>query len=43
MCIGNVGLGINGRLAQCVHDADLLLVVGPLLSEATTSSYDMSF
>jgi hypothetical protein len=32
----DVGLGINPRLADCVRDADLLLVVGFQLSEATT-------
>ncbi|MBV8276354.1 MAG: thiamine pyrophosphate-binding protein [Verrucomicrobia bacterium] len=39
--IGDVGLGINPRLALCVRDADLLLVVGPRLSEATTGGYEL--
>ena len=39
--IGDVGLGINPRLAQCVRDADLLLVVGPRLSETTTGGYEL--
>ncbi|MBV9392089.1 MAG: thiamine pyrophosphate-binding protein, partial [Verrucomicrobia bacterium] len=29
------------RLAQCVRDADLLIVVGPRLSEATTGGYKL--
>jgi acetolactate synthase-1/2/3 large subunit len=39
--VGDVGLGINPSLAQCVRDADLLLVVGPRLSEATTGGYEL--
>ena len=39
--VGHVGLGINPSLAQCVRDADLLLVVGPRLSEATTGGYEL--
>lgn len=39
--IGDVGLGINPGLAQCVRDADLLLVVGPRLNEATTGGYQL--
>jgi len=39
--IGVVGLGINPSLAQCVRNADLLLVVGPRLSEATTGGYEL--
>jgi acetolactate synthase-1/2/3 large subunit len=39
--VGDVGLGINPGLAQCVRDADLLLVVGPRLSEATTGGYEL--
>jgi acetolactate synthase-1/2/3 large subunit len=38
--IGDVGLGINPSLAQCMRDADLLLVVGPRLSENTTPGYE---
>ena len=39
--VGHVGLGINSSLAQCVRDADLLLVVGPRLSEVTTGGYEL--
>jgi acetolactate synthase I/II/III large subunit len=39
--VGDVGLGINPGLAQCVRNADLLLVVGPRLSEATTGGYEL--
>ena len=39
--VGDVGLGINPKLAQCVRDADLLLVVGPRLGEATTGGYEL--
>ena len=39
--VGHVGLGINPSLAQCVRDADLLLAVGPRLSEATTGGYEL--
>jgi acetolactate synthase-1/2/3 large subunit len=39
--IGHVGLGINPGLAQSVRDADLLLAVGPRLSEATTGGYQL--
>ena len=38
--IGDVGLGINPSLAQYMRDADLLLVVGPRLSENTTPGYE---
>ena len=38
--IGDVGLGINQSLAQCMRDADLLLVVGLRLSENTTPGYE---
>ena len=34
---GDVGIGINPKLAPRVRDADLLLVVGPRLGEMTTS------
>jgi len=36
---GDVGLGINPALAQRIREADLLLVVGPRLGEATTGGY----
>ncbi|TAM54100.1 MAG: thiamine pyrophosphate-binding protein [Paraburkholderia sp.] len=38
---GDVGLGINPVLAQRIRDADLLLVVGPRLGEATTGGYTL--
>jgi acetolactate synthase-1/2/3 large subunit len=38
---GDVGLGINPQLAQRVRDADLLLVIGPRLGEATTGGYTL--
>ena len=36
---GNLGYGPNPKLAQRVRDADLLLVVGARLGEATTDGY----
>ena len=39
--VGDVGIGINPKLAQRVRDADLLLVVGPRLGEMTTSRYTL--
>jgi acetolactate synthase-1/2/3 large subunit len=38
---GDVGIGINPKLAARVRDADLLLVVGPRLGEMTTSGYTL--
>jgi len=38
---GDVGLGINPKLAQRVREADLLLVIGPRLGEATTGGYTL--
>jgi acetolactate synthase-1/2/3 large subunit len=38
---GDVGIGINPRLADRVREADILLVVGPRLGEATTSGYTL--
>lgn len=38
---GDVGVGINPKLAARVKAADLLLVVGPRLGEATTSGYTL--
>ena len=38
--IGDVGLGINPSLVQYMRDADLLLVVGPRLSENTSPGYE---
>ncbi|GGB89966.1 thiamine pyrophosphate-binding protein [Pseudoduganella buxea] len=37
--IGDVGIGINPKLAARVRDADLLIAVGPRLGEMTTSGY----
>jgi acetolactate synthase-1/2/3 large subunit len=39
--VGDVGIGINPRLAARVRDADVLLVVGPRLGEMTTSGYTL--
>ncbi|CAN7150103.1 thiamine pyrophosphate-binding protein [Trinickia sp. LjRoot230] len=38
---GDVGLGINPALGQRIRDADLLLVIGPRLGEATTGGYTL--
>ncbi|PAX08619.1 thiamine pyrophosphate-binding protein [Sphingomonas lenta] len=38
---GNLGYGPNPKLVQRVRDADLLLVVGPRLGEATTDGYQL--
>ncbi|WP_232834102.1 MULTISPECIES: thiamine pyrophosphate-binding protein [unclassified Sphingomonas] len=38
---GNLGYGPNPRLVARVRDADLLLVVGPRLGEATTDGYTL--
>jgi len=38
---GDVGIGVNPKLAARVRDADLLLVVGPRLGEMTTSGYTL--
>ncbi|MEW6688220.1 MAG: thiamine pyrophosphate-binding protein [Pseudomonadota bacterium] len=38
---GEVGIGIDPKLAQRVKDADLLLVVGARLGEVTTSGYTL--
>ena len=39
--IGEVGLGVNPALAQAIKDTDLLIAVGPRMSEATTSGYEL--
>ncbi len=39
--IGDIGIGVNPKLAQRVRDADLLLVVGARLGEMTTSGYTL--
>ena len=38
---GDVGIGVNPKLAQRVRDADLLLVIGARLGEMTTSGYSL--
>jgi acetolactate synthase-1/2/3 large subunit len=38
---GDVGIGVNPKLAQRVKDADLLLVIGARLGEMTTSGYTL--
>ncbi|MFT3717449.1 thiamine pyrophosphate-binding protein [Pseudorhodoferax sp.] len=38
---GDVGIGINPRLAQRVKDSDLLLAIGPRLGEMTTGGYTL--
>ncbi|HSM39863.1 MAG TPA: thiamine pyrophosphate-binding protein [Afifellaceae bacterium] len=38
---GDVGIGINPKLAERVRDADLLLVLGARLGEMTTSGYTL--
>jgi acetolactate synthase I/II/III large subunit len=38
---GDIGIGINPRLAQRVKDADLLLVIGARLGEMTTGGYTL--
>ena len=40
--VGDVGIGINPKLAARVREADLLLAVGPRLGEMTTSGYTLS-
>jgi acetolactate synthase-1/2/3 large subunit len=38
---GDVGIGVNPKLAQRVKEADLLLVIGERLGEMTTSAYTL--
>ncbi len=38
---GDVGIGINPKLAQRVKDSDLLIVLGARLGEMTTSGYTL--
>ncbi|WP_349743242.1 thiamine pyrophosphate-binding protein [Roseateles cavernae] len=38
---GDVGIGINPKLARRVKDADLILAVGPRLGEMTTGGYTL--
>jgi acetolactate synthase-1/2/3 large subunit len=37
--IGDVGIGINPKLAARVRDADVILAIGPRLGEMTTGGY----
>ncbi len=39
--VGDVGIGINPRLAQRIRDADLVIAIGPRLGEMTTSGYSI--
>ncbi len=39
--VGDIGIGVNPKLAQRVKDADLLLVIGARLGEMTTSGYTL--
>jgi acetolactate synthase-1/2/3 large subunit len=39
--IGDVGVGINPKLAQRIKDADLVIAIGPRLGEMTTSGYTL--
>ena len=38
---GDVGIGINPKLAQRVRDSDLILAIGPRLGEMTTGGYSL--
>jgi len=38
---GDVGIGINPKLAKRVMDADLILAIGPRLGEMTTGGYTL--
>jgi acetolactate synthase-1/2/3 large subunit len=39
--IGDVGIGINPKLAARVKEADLVIAIGPRLGEMTTSGYSL--
>jgi acetolactate synthase-1/2/3 large subunit len=39
--IGDVGLGINPKLAARIREADLVVAAGPRLGESTTSGYTL--
>lgn len=39
--VGDIGIGINPKLAQMVKESDLLLVIGARLGEMTTSGYTL--
>ncbi len=38
---GDVGIGINPKLAARIRDADLIVAIGPRLGEMTTSGYEL--
>ena len=38
---GDVGIGINPKLAQRIKEADLVLAIGPRLGEMTTGGYTL--
>src|SRR6185369_17994197 len=38
---GDVGIGINPKLAARVRDADLIVAIGPRLGEMTTGGYEL--
>ncbi len=38
---GDVGIGINPKLASRIRDSDLILAIGPRLGEMTTSGYTL--
>ncbi len=39
--IGDVGIGINPKLAERIRNADLILAIGPRLGEMTTGGYTL--
>ncbi|MES2073148.1 MAG: thiamine pyrophosphate-binding protein [Pseudomonadota bacterium] len=39
--VGDVGIGINPKLAQRIREADLVIAIGPRLGEMTTSGYSI--
>ncbi len=39
--VGDVGLGVNPALAQRIRDCDLLIAVGPRLTEIETQGYTL--
>src|SRR5262249_14089920 len=39
--VGDVGIGVNPKLAQRIRDCDVLLAIGARLGEATTSGYTL--
>jgi acetolactate synthase I/II/III large subunit len=39
--VGDVGIGINPKLAARIRDADLILAIGPRLGEMTTGGYSL--